>query len=160
MKLNKQILLLSITYGLCLNAMQPQPTKVYSENASEKLMKILRKWHYSNNKNQLLIDIKNALKEGADPNYSYESRQNTELEFIRDANRPANRYEVQSVTIITPLREALLLKDMQLIQILLDAGADPELRNISSDGEQFESALDVARRIDIKLPIQAKNKLP
>lgn len=122
MALNKTLLVLSISYALHLDAMQ-QPAPNYSQSASNALIKIIRSERYGIDHEAKLTDVKNALREGADPNYSL-----TFNPHLNPAGLALSPEKMATRITITPLYEALNLKDKKLIDVLLNAGANPELK--------------------------------
>ena len=117
MKLNKQILLLSIAYGLCLNAMQPPQARVtYSQSATDSLFNTFQT--AASFSNQQLIDrVKSLLAQGANPNAIWQKIVN-----LSDIG-------LNCIVTIRPLEEAIELNEPELVKLLLEAGAIPNMQS-------------------------------
>lgn len=115
-----------------------------SQNINDRLIKIIKsRARYGIDQEQYLEDIKKVLNEGADPNYILVTHNQSIYPGI-----PGN----QKIIVVTPLYEAINLRDQQLIQILLNRGAKPDLKNINIDQKLLKSAREIANERNIKLP--------
>lgn len=97
------------------------------------LWQVLERVDYPINMDQKNAELRRLLAEGADPN---------------ESNGPDR---------ITPLMRAATLGDTEMVQILLEAGADPTLSDING-----KTALDFATKPEIRqiLAEYLKTKLP
>jgi hypothetical protein len=147
-------------------AMQKTPAQWYSKNSNDKLMNILMNAkQYGNERNKFLEDVKNALAEGANPNYVQKfTMQNpnarpAEVEFVPGEGL-VHTTRLRITVHTTPLYEALQLRDTELLRILLEAGANPDLNNIYVNQWNFQSAREIAKQKSIQLPTLTTHKLP
>lgn len=146
----KKIILILSTFltGITTTIAMEQPAAPkYSQNASLKLMRILIYDARKNVDTKVLNDVKNALNEGANPNYIH-----CYIEFIPSLNLGGFIRKDKEISKITsPLQESLTLRNEQLLTILLDAGANPDLKNIYITLPP-QTAREFAQKNDIVLP--------
>ena len=137
--------------GITTFAMQKTPAQWYAKSANEKLMNILSAANqYGNKRNTFLADVKNTLNEGADPNYAFTYKLQNPHARPADKDFPREHLYINKTT--TPLNEALNLRDEELMKILLEAGANPDLKNIYVNQQNTQSAREIAQEKHLTLP--------
>lgn len=144
--MKKILLIITVIFsGITIIAMQQPATQKYMQVGfglpqNEKLMKIIMgRDRYNIHHDEYLSDVKNALSEGADPNYVH-------THIFR-----VNPYSPSQTVQTTPLYEAIKLRDHDLINILRQAGANLNLKNIVRRGQADASAYEVAQEYGIDL---------
>lgn len=107
-----------------ITAMHP-PKRSYSQEANNSLAQSLKN---ANNftSQELIQKVKSALEKGADPNSI------TSYSHVPEHFGPSGEeliFEVpDTIKIIQPLEEAVKLQNLELVKILLEAGANPNIR--------------------------------
>lgn len=158
--------------SVIIGMQQPLISK-YSENASKKLMTALKEAS-NNNIHKVIYEVTTALHEGADPNYNeyvYHSVKPIRGSLVPMDFRESQEMERQKRLAITPrihtpLYIAVLLGNMTIINILLNAGAELDLKNIrdfssvDSGTNVLKSAKEIALEKGLVITRLPKNKLP
>ena len=93
----------------------------------------------------------------------YSQERKSFLEALKQYPGEVNDYEIEEFSILSPLRCAILMNDIELVKIILDAGAFPFLPHLDialkKDGETiylgdkglFDGKPDIGEQYDIKI---------
>lgn len=134
-----RIIALAITFISIFNISAMQPKKrSYSQEATRSLAHSLKAANHFTQQD-LIQKVKSALKKGADPNSI------TSYSDVPEHFGPSGEellFEVGHEVKIQPLEEAVKLQNIELVKILLQAGANPNTKTFSTNTPILVEALN------------------